>query len=562
MTERLWTKAPGWSRAQKVALTDLVDPVAIALDDEGIIYLVTVDANEEMPGPSVVALDREANTLWEQAIETEVNRLDNPNIVWDGELLHVFWIGDNRLYGATVDKSGEVVDGPQLLSGQTRVGGHAVDRGPDDALSVWFAGPRRDPGLYALPVGDLQGRPMLVDPEGTRPAIKYDQDGMPHVTWVQHLPGSSSARLFYGAYPFGEYDAELASEIHTERLALTSVFSGPFIELDGESAYVVWSEETRTGSRAGQAMTHYLAFPMGQPGQQSRPVQVIVPSDHDLEYEYTPEEGLDAGPRVLLEPGAFGGASGLNRIGTNNNLANEGVIVSESRINYLFSKTAPQIGLSYFQDGSPNGYQLISFTSSASTSPATISDAEGRLYLTWLERVANEFHVYFASTAPDIVDNLNSLTLTDTRQLAGDTVFGLLIGALLTPIALVIWLIIPLAVLLVTSPMRKEDQTLRSPGTIISLGLAVLAYLVVKTFTLPGIREYVPFSAWLPLPPWMELPLQIIVPLGITLVALLAAWTFTYRRNNNAPVYFIIIFGAADSLMTMAVYGVIIYNAL
>jgi len=559
---RLWTEAPGWGRAQKVAQTELVDPAAITLDDQGNIYLVVVDTYEEMQRPTVVALDREANTLWEQAIDVDVNRLDNPNIIWNGEQLDVFWIGDNRLYNATMDKSGNFFSTPQLLSGETKVDTYVLGRRPDDALSIWFAGPRRDPGLYALPVGDLQGEPYSVDPEGIRPTIKYDEDGTLYASWVQYLPGSGSAQIFHGAYPLGEFSAGSAEEIYAERMSMTSVFSGPFIELDDNWNYVFWSEETRTGPSAGLATTQYVTFPLDQPGQSLRPIQVTVPSDPGLEPDYTPEDTLDAGPRILLEPGTFRSTSGLHRIGTNNNLANEGVIAAESRIDYLFSKTAPQIGLSYFQDGSPNGYQLISFTSTVSTSPAIISDEEGQLYLTWLERAGDEFDVYLASTAEDITDNLNSFTLTDVRELVGATVFGLLIGALLTPIAVVIWLLVPLGILLVTSPLRKEGHSLRSPGTIMSLGLAVTAFLLVKNFTLPGMREYVPFSAWLPLPTWMELPLQILVPLGITILALLAAWTYTYRRNNNSPFYFVIIFGAVDSVMTMAIYGVLIFNGL
>lgn len=559
---RIWTEAPGWSRAQKVGQSNIVDPAALTLDDEGNIYLVLVDLEDEFLHPSLVALDRQANTVWNKDIDLNTTLVDNPSILWDGEYVRVFWIGDGILYQAIVDKSGNVVDSPLALSGQTRVGNYAVGRHPDNTISVWYAGPRRDPGLYTLPVGELQGEPELVDGQGTRPAIKYDRAGVLHVAWVQHPPGSSSARIFYGSYPDGEFDLERAGEIFSERMAVTSIFSGPFLELDGESVYVIWSEETRTGSSAGQATTKYLTFPGSQPAQASGPIQIIVPSDRDLVYDYSPTGGLEAGPRALLVPGSFGGASGLSRIAVNLNLANEGVITSESRVDYLFSKTAPQIGANFFQNGSLNGYQLISFTSSASTSPAVISDEEGRLYLTWLERVGSESHVYFASTAQDVIGNLRSLTLPDARQLVGESVFGLLIGALLSPIALVIWMIIPLGVLLLTGPLRRGEPSLRNLGTTVSLGLAILAFLLLKFVSLPGIKEYVPFSAWLPLPSWIGVPLQIIVPLSITVIAILIAWTFTYRRKSNTPIYFIAIFGALDSLMTMAIYGVIIFNAL
>jgi hypothetical protein len=562
LTDRLWTEAPGWSRAQKVTQTGLVDPTSLTLDNDGNLYLVVATGDRDSLRPSIVALDRSANRIWETEITTEANRIDNPSLLWDGDQLQAFWIADGSLFGAVLDKDGQIVGDLQLLSGPYRVDTYAVARRADRALSIWFAGPRHEPGLYTLPVGDPQGQAELVDDLGTRPAIKFDQEGTLHVSWVENPSGSSSARIIYGSYPLGEYSAGLAQEIRNEPLALSSVFAGPFIELDGKSIYVLWSEEVRTGPAAGQATTQYLTFPVDQLDQLVGPFQVTVPSDPGLEHAFVPEVGFEAGPRIMLEPGTYPAASGLNRINTNGNLANEAVFASESRIDYLFNKTAPQIGLSYFQDGFPSGYQLINFTSTGSTSPSIMSDEDGRLYLTWLERESDVFDVYLTSTAEDIKDNLNSLTLTDARQLLGETVFGLLIGALIGPIAMVIWLLIPLAVLLLTSPLRKENQSLRSPGTIISLGLTVLTYLLVKFFTLPGIREYVPFSAWLPLPSWIGLPLQILVPLAITIISLLAAWNFTYRRQNNAPMYFILIFAAADSVMTMAVYGVLIFNGL
>ena len=562
LTKRLWTEAPGWSRAQKVAQTSLVDPVAFILDDEGNSYLFVVDLEGETMRPRVVALDRRAETIWEQIIELDVNRIDNPAILWDGELIRLFWIAGNSLHTATLDKTGNVTGSSQMLSGETKVETFAVGRGSDGGLSVWYAGPRREPGLYNLPIDDLGGKPILVDPIGTRPAIKYDQNGALHAVWVQRPPGDNIARIFYGIYPEGEFSHGVAGEFRTERPSVTNVFLGPYLELDDTANYIFWSEEVRTGRSAGQAKTHYSSFPLGRPAEASKPIQIIVPSDRNLEYSYSPEDGLFAGPRALLTPGSFSGASGLKRMSVNLALANEGAVASQSRVDYLFNKTAFQVGVNYFNDGRSNGYELISFTSGESTSPAISSDDDGRLYLTWLERDAGEFHVYFASTAEDIKDNLNSITLIDMGQFIGQTLFGLIIGALLTPVALIIWLLIPLAILLVTTPLRKGEQDLRSPGTIITLGLAILVFLAIKVFTLPGFRSYVPFSAWLPISSWMQWPLQIITPLAISIIALLVAWTFTYRRGNSSPFYFLIIFGATDGFMTMAVYGVLLYNAI
>jgi hypothetical protein len=227
----------------------------------------------------------------------------------------------------------------------------------------------------------------------------------------------------------------------------------------------------------------------------------------------------------------------------------------------LWSKSAVQVGTLFIQDGLATGYQLLSFTTTPSSAPTLIGDASGDLYVSWVEPDENGFRAYFASTAPDIQQALRSLTALDIGRFAGATIFGLVTGALLSPIAAVLWLFIPLAILALTSPLRRGDQHLSSPGTAVSLFLAVAAYLAVKFLSIPGIRDYVPFSAWLPLPEWLQAPLQYAVPIAITIVALLTAWHFTYRRGRMSPLFFIMIFAAMDGVLTMAVYGVVVLGA-
>ena len=219
------------------------------------------------------------------------------------------------------------------------------------------------------------------------------------------------------------------------------------------------------------------------------------------------------------------------------------------------------MGTLFIQDGLASGYQLLSFTTTPSTAPTLVSDAAGDLYISWIEPDETGFRAYFASTAPDIQQALRSLTALDIGRFSGATIFGLVTGALLAPIAVVLWLLIPLAILALTSPLRREDQPLSSPGTAVSLFLAVGAFLAVKFFSLPGMRDYVPFSAWLPLPEWLQAPLQIAVPVAITIVALFTGWHFTYRRGRTSALFFMMIFAAVDALMTMAVYGVVFLGA-
>jgi hypothetical protein len=97
---------------------------------------------------------------------------------------------------------------------------------------------------------------------------------------------------------------------------------------------------------------------------------------------------------------------------------------------------------------------------------------------------------------------------------------------------------------------------------LISLILVFLIYYISKVGILPGMLNYLPFSAWIPvIPAWLKTPLQLGVPLVSAGLALLAAWYFTYREREGAIFFFIAIFAIVDGIITMAVYGVLVYGA-
>jgi hypothetical protein len=239
------------------------------------------------------------------------------------------------------------------------------------------------------------------------------------------------------------------------------------------------------------------------------------------------------------------------------------VIAFRARINFLRRKSQDQVSTAFFKDGDPVAYQLLSFTSASSSRPAILSDQAGHLYVTWLEKGdLPGFVVFFASTAPDIREALGGITGRDVGRLSAETLFGLLSGALLIPFVLV-WMVVPVVVMGLTSFIRRDDAGFASPGTLVSLTLAVVAYWVGKLVLLPGIWEYVPFSAWLPIiPSWLNFPLRVGVPLILTGLALLAAWHYTYRRQRPSPLYFLLIYVAVDGVLTVAVYGVLFLGSL
>jgi hypothetical protein len=231
-------------------------------------------------------------------------------------------------------------------------------------------------------------------------------------------------------------------------------------------------------------------------------------------------------------------------------------------VQYQMRKEQNQISTLFFERGNPTGYQLVSFTPTSSGYPSIVSDERGQLYLTWLEQARQPgYLVYFASTAPDIQGALNRLTWNDVGQLSAETIFGLLGGVVLIPLVLM-WLVVPLIALGLTSFIRR-DEALLSFGVLISLALALITYWISKLALFPGITDYVPFSAWLPfIPLSLNLPLQAGVPLIITGLALFAAWRYTYNRDRPSTLLFILIYAVVDGILTMAIYGTIFYGVL
>lgn len=569
VTERTWLSAPGWRRATQIGTTAIPDRTPPAIGEDGTIYVLMIDQGSARP--RVVALDRRAEVVWERFIDVQLGRPDEPRLLWDGAQLRLFWLEAGTLFTAVLDEAGEVVEAARALSGDLAVESYDVAQDNSGAVTLWLGGSRNEPGIHAFAPGQLEGEPLLIDAEGITPHMEYDAEGNLHAVWAHHPPGSSEAVVYYGDYPGGDASSGANTELTSMRVGVTSVLEGPAFALEDDLGYLFWSVEVRTGPAAGTAETNYVTFPLGAPEQVSERAALYVPADYDLPYEPAPGALLNAGDRVLLsnDQAWQEGRAVPRQIETDSMYvadagahSGELVVAARSNVAYELRKQSAQATLLFLDDGEPVGYQLLSFTRTATTAPAVSRDGDGYLYATWLERAADGgFLVYLSSSAPDIRQALSVIQAEDVTEMAVETVFGMLAGAALSPFTAILWMLAPLAVLGATSFLRRNGGRKISTGAVISLVLALIVYWMAKTLTIPGLQEYVPFSAWIPIiPQWLELPLRWGVPLVIALIALAVAWHFTYRRNNQSVLYFMFIYAAVDSLLSMAVYGSIIYG--
>lgn len=116
--------------------------------------------------------------------------------------------------------------------------------------------------------------------------------------------------------------------------------------------------------------------------------------------------------------------------------------------------------------------------------PVLIADDRSHLHLAWLETGGfGEYNVVYASTAPEVMENYNTLTLVDALNAAFNSVFRFSTVILSLISALATWAVVPLVGLAVYHVVTSEETlaTMRSRAAIIM----ALAVEVALTFVLP-----------------------------------------------------------------------------
>lgn len=553
-----WTEAPGWSRARLVGETHSAHPVQPALDGEGNSYFATSHIEANVPIVRVTALDASVESVWQVDIELErLRRANKPSILLTNRGLEVFWLFEEGLFSAILSTDGEIITEPRRVSGNRIALDYVALLNKEGESIVWFGGDRSDTGVYAV---DGAGNISSADPDGYRPQIVIDGKGQLHATWLQSRPGGVDYHLYYAMYPDSHFIEDQAQRVYTATISVTSGFFGPEIGVDEANVYLFWSEISRTGLSAGQVDSLYITFPYGG-AEISEELDLPFPNGYNLNYG-SAEGVLNAGERAHAAEQSAWPVPDLTDIYASTMQSDELVIVADSRLPFLRNKLATQVGLVFLDDGKVDSYQLLSFTPALSELPSVQSDAAGDLHATWLEKKqTGEYRLYYSTTAAAQRSVLDELDSDDAAQLAGESVFGLLSGAVLIPLP-ILWALGPMVVTFLAGALRKENEAITAPGTLITILVGGTVYWFAKLFTLPGMFDYIPFSAWIPILPesWYEI-LRIGVPMLTAIVALFFAYRLTYGKGNRAPLFFMLFFALIDGVISIAIYGVLFYNA-
>ena len=554
----VWLQAPGWSRARIIGRTEFDAAVPIAIDQAGGIFVLLAEGAANRP--RVVALARDTQIRWEQSLESSGREIDQPQLLWDGQALHAFWIAEERLYHASLDSSGRIVEDAAPLSAPA-VESYAVAANSRGQIALWYSGSRAAPGLYAAPLGQPFAPATPIDPSGYRPVLRFDETGTLYGLWLS-AGDPDGTDVSFTTSANGQIAGEPQRITTIGAPSADSALEGPWLGADAAHVYLFWSIRRTAGMNAGRRTTQYLSFAPGSASPVPEVQPLIVPDGAELSYDLPQGEGLGSGPRTMLSASLEAGSTAPAELAIDPAAGAELALAEVAPVRYKYNQTYNQVGVLFAHEGQPASYQLLSFNGSSAFTPALISDRSRALYVTWRELHGGGADVYFASTAPDIVQALGDWTLDDAARVATDAVFGMLSGAIFTPFAGLLWLAAPLAILGLTSFARRTEWAIERWATRISLSLALAAYWAGKLLTFRDGLGYVPFAAWLPgIPPWLALPLRLGVPALIALGALRLAWNHTYRVKRRSPALFMLIYAGVDSLLTMAIYGGLLFDA-
>lgn len=561
-----WLKAPGWSRAVRIGMTSAGDPTPLTLDEQGNSYLFLIGGDEE-PQPQVVAYNTQMELRWDVTLAIGLVLPDKPKLFWQKGGLDLYWLSNRTLYFARLNPSGETLVAPTAISpGTVEIETYSLVHDQEGTAHIWFSSARREPGLYAMTmtVERVVSAAAVVDPLGIHPVIIMDNNQTLHAVWVNQVDGGGAFEIYYADYPEGQYQPEQQTLVVSFNVSATSFIQGPEFGLTTDLAYLFWTIEVRTGPSAGAMDTRYATFVPGQPETISSNMNLNVPVSSNLNYQAWDESTFLVGQRVNPTTDEYPTSGTFNDIATNKSVADElPIAFHNATVQYESRQTNGQSALLYLDNGVPTSYQLLSYSSRASRTPYLLSDETDHLYITWLEANPTAgFDVYFATTAPEIVTALDRLVAADYLQMAGSTLFGMVSGMVLSPLVIFIWLIGPMAIVGGTLFFQRglhDDQL--TWGSLIIIVLSVGVYWAGKMVALPNIFEYVPFSVWVPIiPVWLEGIMRWGVPLLISVGGLVGAWHFTIRRHVASPLYFMLIFGLVDGLLTLAIYGFYFYN--
>jgi hypothetical protein len=462
----------------------------------------------------------------------------------------------SNLYHLVLTADGRLGSGADLLSsGVDNCFEFDVATTSSGAIHAFWtegAGAERDLYYVAISPGlDESITPRAVAQGVAHPVVAVGPDDALYLLWEEPGRDEDTAEL-YLAVVAGE-TPESVSGLKLLDLPTGSRFfrTGPVLAFDRLHGYLVWTVERRRDMTA-QAISEgwYASFALDSPSEASArmlylPVEEkpdYVAYDSPLGFEYlVPSMGDEEhGSERLTNPSALAGhrealvTCGMTML--------RGVSLEHQIVN------------SIFRDGGLLGYQVAGNTTHWSRLSNVVADQDGDLYLSWVEGLEpGPSAVYFATTAQQIRQRVDGLTVDDVLFAVLNTAFNAVAGVPAIPFA-VMWVLPALVWALIAG--RLLGDRIQGVAGYAALVVTVGIYQASKLYVSPSLLDYVPFSVSIPfLSAGLYSTMRVVVPVGILAVSTIAALYAMIRAESRSLLAVSLVFILIDVFLTLTIYG-------
>lgn len=502
-----------WSRGLVIGKTGIKRAVTLQSAPGGGMFLVWPNLDDQL---ELAHIGMDGEVLQDTVLALEAKQARDPQLRTgpDG-LLHLLWReqGDPRasVRYIRLDADGTLVGQRQFLSDPASnvTDAARLVRGADGRLHALWS---EEDGIYWTVLdasGGLAPDPTLLIPDGEAPLVRVDDTGRLHLVWQYTVPGRA-VKIYYAALNLetGELSEpeEIAEIMITGPMQLEDVSLG----LGQDAVYVFWSDYN---SRFDIYSLTYTFFPLDDGPRQRQTGQW--------------ELSMTDGPTAIS---SLDGQQSPLPIALS-----ERIVGEDQQVELQLALIAAE------QEGMSE--QVITASSQASLLPVLVADERSCLHLAWLETSGfGEYDVVHASTAPEVMENYNTLTPLDFLNVALNGVFQFstiivsLIGSLL------LWAVGPLVVLTIYH-VSTSDETLETTRSRVAV-IAVLVVEVALTFVLPpriGVGGSWPALRWL-------------APTIGALAAAAVTVRVAQRRDNLHLFGAFFLFTILDSLLQLVLY--------
>jgi len=532
-----------WSRGIRVGFAHgLTQPSMIVEADSPVHIAWTVETALNSGEVGYSKISPEGEFLIQTTVSIPENHLRGGSLRQGGQGLELCWVSDEGVRCSLIDDEEPAQTNPYTLISAppeiqlfTSAGEHYawITRDGDLFISVSGGEPTRL-STHAVNVGiDLQGDLLLVSwTEATNESET--------TVWLSTMSEGSMGE----AHQVSRITAGVLAGLRQVGLGAARVEDQHCLVygyeytrgLEGGSAYTVltcldeqtWNPESE--QRLELVITEKLNYqPYTGPFAISRLAQVEIPFSN---FTYLPSSP------VALE---------------------DQMVIGVSTPTQLRYKVRQNIAMLLFEHGQIRGYQPVTATSGTSFSPNLAGDADGNLYMAWLERsIGNE--IYFATTNPQAADTLNQTNMSELTV----TILGIFVeavtGLLLLPFMLFAIGLAYIAVF-ITSWVASLIRLGRWKDPIGFVSGAVVLWVVKLSF-LPFFSSFVPFAVWLPeIPASMLMAYKAFWPLFIVSASLFFSHRIIKRREISSLTTWFGLYAIIDVTLTALIYGAMLQGA-